>query len=67
MKKDGFGKGNWGSAKQVYKKKGDPDPEEIPREEEVRDERPPPRKRYEKYHNEEYKGEENKEGKYEGR
>jgi hypothetical protein len=26
MKKEGFGKGNWGTEKPVYKKKGEADP-----------------------------------------
>lgn len=34
MKKDGYGKGNWGSVKMVYKKKGEDLPEENALEEE---------------------------------
>lgn len=45
MKKDGAGKGNWGSQQQIYKKKGEPLPEEVPREEEVKDERYYPQRR----------------------
>lgn len=29
MKKEGFGKGNWGSEKLVYRKKGEIDPEDA--------------------------------------
>lgn len=44
-KRQGFGKGNWGNEVMIYKKKGDPDPEYVPKEtkeeenaEEVKDE-----------------------------
>lgn len=40
----------------MYKKKGDPDPEVIPTEE-VREERYPPKRRYQKNYDEEQKGE----------